>query len=98
MIMKKRFAAAVMLLVLFFALLSSFGFIIIESNHECLGEDCPICYKIAICENTLKTIVFIAPALVFSILTKRFSSVIFECKRDISVFGSLVSLKVKLSN
>ena len=44
--------AAWMLLVVLF---SAF-FIAIEANHECTGEDCPVCVCMEYCENVLQKI------------------------------------------
>lgn len=40
------------LMMLFIVLFSSF-FIAAEADHDCCGEDCPICACIYQCENTL---------------------------------------------
>lgn len=51
---KLRFAAAVMALaVLFFVFLSVF-FIAHEADHDCTGDDCPVCALIQMCENNIR--------------------------------------------
>ncbi len=52
----KRVAAGIMgLLMLFIMLFSSF-YIAAEADHDCKGEDCPICACIWQCENALHQI------------------------------------------
>ena len=36
-------------------LLFSAAFIAAEADHDCAGENCPICAQIAVCQNILKT-------------------------------------------
>ena len=47
--MKQRrsvLSLAAVFVVIFVVLISSF-FVAAETNHDCTGEDCPICYEIA---------------------------------------------------
>lgn len=49
--MKQRrsvLSLAVIFAVIFVVLISSF-FVAAETNHDCTGEDCPICYEISVC-------------------------------------------------
>ena len=39
-----------------FVVLLSFFFIAVEANHECTGEDCPVCVCIEQCESALQKI------------------------------------------
>lgn len=51
-----RITAGIMgLMMLFIVLFSSF-YIAAEADHDCCGEDCPICACIHQCENTLRCI------------------------------------------
>jgi len=34
-------------------LLLSFGYILIHTSHQCTGEHCPICERIALCSNSM---------------------------------------------
>ncbi|MCR4667888.1 MAG: hypothetical protein K5774_00760 [Clostridia bacterium] len=49
----KRTTAAVIGLALLVAMLFSAFYIAEEADHDCTGEDCPVCACIQICENTL---------------------------------------------
>ena len=51
--MNKRIAAGIMVLLMLVAMLFSAFYIAAEADHECMGEDCPICACIQQCENTL---------------------------------------------
>ena len=51
---KKCFAACILTALFIFVTFSSMIFIVLESEHDCTGEDCSVCYHIGVCENTLK--------------------------------------------
>ena len=81
-----------------FVILSSVFFIAIEADHDCVGEDCPICYQISVCKHTLKSVwqtilvVNLAGFIgIFLISLPAFT-------KKLAYNTSLVSLKVKLSN
>ena len=52
---RTRFAAACGAVLLVFALLFSVFFIVSEADHNCIGEDCPICHQIQTCQKLLGT-------------------------------------------
>ena len=52
----KRTVAGVLGLLLLLAMLFSAFFITAETDHDCAGEDCPICACLQQCENTLHRI------------------------------------------
>lgn len=51
---RTRFAAACGAVLLVFALLFSVFFIVSEADHNCIGEDCPICHQIQTCQKLLE--------------------------------------------
>ena len=58
--MKQRrsvLSLAVVFAVIFVVLISSF-FVAAETNHDCTGEDCPICYEISVCQETVRKLTF----------------------------------------
>ena len=75
------------------------AFIFANLHHDCPGEDCEICSVIAICRSTIKSfgvaLLLLSVFAVFSAVAAISSSV-----RELSGVrsGSLVSMKVKLSN
>ncbi len=95
---KKRILAAVLAALVLAVMLSSSLFIIEHADHDCTGEDCPICQQIYLCTQTIKTLslAFIA-VTVFSAL----ATLIHIIDRQIEtacVPRTPVSLKVKLTN
>ena len=94
---KKRLAACILTLVFVLAMLSSMAFIVLEAEHDCTGEDCPVCYQLSVCEHTLKlglaAAVLTGTLLIGLILpfAARFASGVRLCLTP-------VTLKVKLSN
>ncbi len=53
--LRNRKRLAVLLAVLLFAALAfSALFMIAEADHDCIGEDCPVCQQIAVCAKTLE--------------------------------------------
>lgn len=98
MIKNKKRLALIVAAVFCFAMLFSALFIIAESNHDCTGENCKICYQINVCEQTLKNLVSVVLAIIISCLIKFLYAKLngFILLRTYS--HSLVTLKVKLSN
>lgn len=95
---KKRICSIVSAAALCLFVLLSSVYVISEVNHDCTGEDCPVCCQISMCKHTLKTISTAATASAFAVLfidlLKICLSAGFENRRP----KSLVTLKVKLSN
>ncbi len=96
---KKRLAALILAVLVLLALMTSLFVIIHEADHDCTGEDCPICAVIAVCRNTLKLLgdALAALAVVFACFCFAASSAIlyfFEKTNQ----ETPVSLKVKLLN
>ena len=95
---KKRIAALLLAVAVLFVVLYSALFIVAEADHDCAGENCPICYQINICQNTLKKLSLAVFAAAFA------AAFTYTLCRDISVCTdyaqsyTLVSLKVKLSD
>ena len=50
----KRIAAGIMGLTLLLVILLSALFLIAEADHDCAGEDCPICACLQLCSNVLR--------------------------------------------
>ncbi|MCR5255510.1 MAG: hypothetical protein K6D96_06215 [Acetatifactor sp.] len=94
----KRFAAGIMAMMMLVIVLFSISFIAAEADHDCSGDDCPICAGIRFCENTLEQIsngaavqsVAVIPATLLCI------SILFSvCVRK---QNTPVSLRVRLNN
>ena len=94
----KRIAAGSMAVLMFFIMLFSASFIAIEADHDCTGEDCPICACIAQCENTLHQIgdgVAVQAAVIVPVFFMLIPAVLFA---DDFTRETPVSRKVRLNN
>lgn len=81
-----------------FVMLSSAFYVAIEADHDCVGEDCPICCQISVCENMLKSV---GLTVIILTLAAFISSIVFSMPsfaKKSTYNSSLVTLKVKLSN
>ena len=81
-----------------FMMLSSVFYIAIEADHDCAGEDCPICYQISVCEYTLKSVGQAVLVLILAGFIGIFIISLPAFTKKLAYHTSLVSLKVKLSN
>lgn len=95
---RTRLIAALMVLTVVFVMLFSVCLINAQTGHDCIGECCPICYQIHICEHTLKTIGCAAGIIVFAAFSVYSIVVLSSDMKKHSVNTTLVLLKVKLSN
>mgnify|MGYP007002441203 FL=1 len=96
--LKKRILIALLTMTFIFGTLFSVLYIAIESHHDCIGEDCPICQCIIVCENILKklsTALFVMSVSAAFVFASKIS--IIKNLKLIPI-QTLVSLKVKLSN
>ena len=96
MIKRNRRIASVLALMVVFVMLFSAAFVIAEADHDCIGEDCPICHQIYICENTLRSVGFAAAAVIFAVFSSLFLITLPVFAKKQACNTSLVSLKVKL--
>ena len=96
--MTKRKAALILTISFVFVMLIAHVFVIAEADHDCSGEDCPVCAVIAVISDTLRELSMIGPAIltcsavVFFILKSSFVN------NTINKISSPVTLKVKLSD
>lgn len=96
---RKRFGALLLCIGLLLVLSVSTAFIAHEADHDCCGEDCPICRTIAVNISLLRTLglavlVLLCFFFLLSILPARFTR-----ERNDRVFpGTLVSWKIRLND
>ena len=95
---KRRMIAAIMCFALLLVMASSAAYIVIEANHNCTGDGCPICHKIQICQQVLNTVgtALVKVAVSFGALFLLVAPVhtLFRAAKVVT----LISLKVKLSD
>ena len=95
---KKRIISLIVAVTVFFVMLYSVLYIAAEANHDCVGENCPICYQISVCENTLKNLSLAVCAVAFAAaFTYTLCRSISACA-DVTPTYTLVLLKVKLTD
>ena len=95
---KNRIIAILLAVMVLFVMLYSALFIVAHAEHDCVGENCPICYQISVCENTLKNLSLAVCAVAFAAaFTYTLCRSISACA-DVTPSYTLVSLKVKLTD
>lgn len=95
---KKRIISLAVAAAVFFVMLCSAFYIAAEANHDCVGESCPICYHISVCENTLRNLSLAVCAAAFAAaFTYTLCRSISACA-DVIPSYTLISLKVKLTD
>lgn len=95
---KKRHIAAILCIVLLFVTFASLFYIAKEENHQCTGDDCPVCACVHQAEQNLKNLGtgFIAEfCAIFVVLSG--STTVCAYAEEL-FFTSLVSQKVRLNN
>jgi hypothetical protein len=97
--MKKQLRTAAMILAVIFALsvILSLSFLSVEADHDCTGEDCPICAVIALCKNIIRNVVTAVAAVTVAVAVGAVSSyAISAVSRDVT--ETPFTLKVRLLN
>lgn len=95
---RNRIIAAVLAALAALVMLSSAVFLIEHADHDCAGEDCPVCERLYACAQNFRRLAAAAPVVL--------AAVVFAAVLRICVNGSLracalrtpVALKVKLSD
>lgn len=95
---KKRIVSLVLAVTVLFVVLYSTFYIAAEADHDCVGDNCPICYQIRVCQNTLKNVALAAHAAAFTTAVAYILCSVISACAEIKQSDTLVSLKVKLSN
>lgn len=93
-----RITAAVLAALAVLVMLSSAFFIVAHADHDCTGEDCPVCEQICACAKSFRRFAF-AALIASAVIT-------LVCACDIHLGGKAcafapstpILLKVKLSN
>ncbi|MCR5784553.1 MAG: hypothetical protein K6G40_02785 [Eubacterium sp.] len=94
---KRIIAAAITAAVILVLFLSAF-YIAEHMNHECSGEDCPICETIYQCTNNINQLSLAAVVLACVFAAISYLSEIKEEYSFIAPINSLISQKVRLND
>ena len=95
---KKKVISFLLTVLICSIMLWSAFYIANETGHDCIGEDCPICYQLSVCQNNINRLSTVVCSI---ICTFFFISKLRNVKLSGFVFFSgntLVSLKVKLTD
>ena len=96
---RKRIAALLLCIGLIAALSVSAAFIAIEADHDCCGEDCPVCRTIAVNIRLLRTLALACAALgVFCFLRSGRNARRPRDRYAAVIPGTLVSWKIRLDD
>lgn len=98
--MKKRNRIIALLLAVIVLFIMAFSLVIVaaEANHECCGENCPICEIIAICENNIKGLSLILVFVSLMVALALMRTFLRDTRAFLCQSQTPVSLKVKLTN
>ena len=94
----KRALAGILVCILAFTVLSSVFCISVNACHDCIGEGCTICAQVATAESTLKKFLSAGFTMVSAVVILLYAVVTLVLVVDGTKEGTLVTLKVKLSN
>ena len=96
---RKRFGALLLAIGLCAVMAVSFAFIAAEADHDCTGEDCPICEAIAVNIRLLRTLGLALLALTAFFFLRCGQAARCRQDRQNRFFpGTLVSWKVRLDD
>ena len=95
---QRRLAAGILAALVLLAVAASLFVITQEADHDCVGEDCPVCAVIASCRKTLKALcgILIAAALLFA--SSRLTAALLGVYRVEFFHETPILLRVKLLN
>ena len=90
--------AAILTILLCSAFLWGCAFAVLEENHECSGDKCPVCFCIALSQNVIRNLSHqIQTGNIFFTALILFSLFIFHSLTSTST-DTLITLKVKLTD
>ena len=96
---RRRVSALILCVGLVLILAVSTVFIAHEADHDCCGEDCPICRAIAVNIRMLRTLGLALLALLSIFFLQHRQAVHYRQDRNNGIFsGTLVSWKVRLDD
>ena len=94
----KKMLTALMTVILVMSVFVSLVYVIEEADHECSGNDCPVCMTLSICRRNIQGIVTITAVgviLIFTLHTVLQSCIICTAENN----GlSLIRQKIRMNN
>ncbi len=93
---KTRAISVVTAITIIFVLLFSVIYIAAEANHDCIGENCPICEQMAICQQHLQELSGGAALLIIELFAFFPLYVLSAKPVGFQRLFTLITLKVKL--
>ncbi|MBO4870014.1 MAG: hypothetical protein J5585_09925 [Clostridia bacterium] len=95
MINKRRLSAVILTALVFAVVMTSLFVVAHGADHDCTGDNCPVCALISVCRSTLKTLAGAAAAAAVFALVRAFSDAVCLC-RAAAKNKTPIQLKVKL--
>lgn len=95
---KNRFLALTLVIALGLTMLFSVCYIASNSGHDCVGEGCPVCERISLCESALKLLICVGAAIFVCAAQNGVFARLEKASLRPCVSATLVSSKVKLSD
>ena len=88
-----RLASIILLLCFLTVLVVSYTFCVLNSNHECIGNDCCTCFEINVIQNTFEALI-ITKLLI--IVIKLIRKCIAKLQIEFSIWYLLTPIKLKV--
>ncbi len=95
---KTRITAAVLAALVALVALSSVVFMISHAEHDCAGEDCPVCAQLYACAQNLKHLAAAAGVVFAVVVFAAVLRMLADGKAGVYAPRTPVALKVKLSD
>jgi len=95
---KNRAVTLILAIAIGFTILFSFFCIAVQPDHDCIGEDCPVCTQISLCEDTVKSLELAVLKIIAAIISAYFCIIQINVPVPYRKQVTPVSMKVKLSN
>ena len=95
---RKKFLSLMLAGLFVFVVIFSIAFTAFEVNHECSGDECPVCFQLYICSDNLKSLYLSSFILTLCAWICCEYSRVFLSREVRYARSDLIALKVKLSN
>ena len=95
---RSRIAAAVLVAITVFVVIFSSVFLVEHADHDCTGEDCPICEQLYSCAQNLKNLTAVAVTVMVMVAFRLVVQTGMGQTKCAYILRTPVNLKVKLSN